>query len=396
MISSSASQTEKGFRLLVLAHANRSAGARSVGINLLRALIGIDNGIEVIAVLPVGYGYEEIGGIFSVPPIWFDQKGSFLRRFIFDTITLPDKVRSIKPDVILALGNIGTRSHSIPHAILVHDAHYVYPRRHYGQMTASQHLRYFVQKRQMKHCLKKTPILYCQTKTMLKHTQKTFGIHGRAEILSNGISSGVVQGLDNTDTPQEFKPFEEHFRLICLTRYNPHKNLEAIVDLFINAGEKLQNIVVFITIAAEQHPNAKRILDKIHQYDLSDHIVNLGPVEQRRIPAYFKNCHALLFPTLLESFSATYLEAMQLDLPILTSDLDFAHETCGPAALYFDPWSTQSILEAVLKIRKNKDLRNRLARAGRDRLKTVYNKSWDEIARSVVSDLLELAHGRKG
>ncbi|MGB2865177.1 MAG: glycosyltransferase [Sedimentisphaerales bacterium] len=396
MRNSLASQTEKGFRLLVLAHANRSAGARSVGINLLRALIGIDNGIEVIAVLPVGYDYEEIGGIFSVPPIWFDQKGSFLRRFIFDTITLPHKVRSIKPDVILALGNIGIRGHSIPQAVLVQDAHHVYPRRHYGRMTASQHLRYFVQKRQIKHYLKKTSILYCQTKTMLKHTQETFGIHEHAKILSKGISAGVIEGLNNTDTPQEFKPFEKCFRLICLTRYNPHKNLETIVDMFINASEALQDVVVFVTIAADQHPNAKRLLDKIRQYDLSDRIVNLGPVEQRRIPAYFKNCHALLLPTLIESFSATYLEAMQLDLPIMTSDLDFAHETCGPAALYFDPWSNQSILEAVIKIRKNTDLRNRLARAGRDRLKTVYNKSWDEIARSVASDLRELVHGRKG
>lgn len=395
MRNSPASQTEKGFRLLVLAHANRSAGARSVGINLLRALTDIGDGIEVIAVLPVGYDYEEIGGIFSVPPIWFDQKGSFLRRFIFDTITLHHKMRSIKPDVILALGNIGMRGHSIPQAVLVQDAHHVYPRRHYGRMTASQHLRYFVQKRQIKHYFNKTSILYCQTKTMLKHTQNTFGIHKHAKILSKGISAGVLEGLDDTDTPQEFKPFEERFRLICLTRYNPHKNLEAIVDMFINASEALQDVVVFVTIAAEQHPNAKRLLDKIRQYDLSDHIVNLGPVEQRRIPAYFKNCHALLMPTLIESFSATYLEAMQLDLPILTSDLDFAHETCGPAALYFDPWSNQSILEAVVKIRKNKNLRNRLARAGRNRLKTVYNKSWDEIARSVASDLRELAHGGK-
>ena len=395
MIRSSATQQENYFRLLILAHANRSAGARSVGINLLRALTRINNGIEVIAVLPVGYDYEEIGEIFSAPPIWFDQKGSFLRRLIFDTITLPRKVRSIKPDVILALGNIGLRGHSIPQAILVQDAHHVYPRRHYGRMTLSQHLRYFVQKRQIEHYLKKTSILYCQTKTMLKHTQNTFGIHRHAKILSKGISASVFEGLDNTDAPQEFKPFEERFRLICLTRYNPHKNLEAIVDMFINAREVLQDVVVFITIDAEQHPNAKRLLDKIHRYDLSNHIVNLGSVQQRRIPAYFKNCHALLLPTLLESFSATYLEAMQLDLPILTSNLDFAHETCGPAALYFDPWSTQSILEAVVEIRKNTDLRNRLTIAGRDRLKTVYTKSWDQIARSVASDLRELAHGRK-
>jgi len=375
---------------MILAHVNRSAGARSVGINLLRALVNLNNGIEVVAVLPVGYDYEEIGDIFAVPPIWFDQKGSFLRRFIFDTITLPHKVRSINPDVILALGNIGVRSHSIPQAVLVQDAHHVYPRRHYGPMTFSQDLRYFVQKRLIKACLKKSSILYCQTETMLKHTQKTFGTHRCAKILTKGISTNVAEGSNDIDTPQEFKPFEKHFRLICLTRYNPHKNLEMIVELFINAREELKDIAVFITIAAEQHPNAKRLLNKIRQYNLSNNIVNLGPVEQRRIPAYFKNCHALFLPTLIESFSATYLEAMQFDLPILTSNLDFAHEICGSAALYFDPWSSESMLEAIAKIRKDSDMRNSLMRAGRDRLKTIYTKSWDDIARSVASDMREL------
>lgn len=395
MRRSATSQIEKRFRLLVIGHANRSAGARSVGVNLLRALADIDNNIELIAVLPVGCGYEEVGGMFSTAPIWFDQKGSFLRRLFFDTVTLPQKVRSVKPDVILALGNIGMRDHSIPHAVLVQDAHFVYPRCHYGRITAVQRMRYFVQRRQVRHCLKNSSILYCQTPTMLKRVEETFGMHGCAKIFSKGISAAVVEGLDNTGTPQEFKPFKERFRLICLTRYYPHKNLEAIVEMFICAREALRDVVVFITIAAEQHPNAKRLLDRIRRYGLSGHIVNLGPIEQHRIPVYFKNCHALLFPTLIESFSATYLEAMQLDLPILTSDLDFAHEICGSAALYFDPWSIQSILEAIVRIRKDADLRSRIVQAGRDRLKAVHNKSWDDIARAVVSDLRELALGRR-
>ena len=383
-------------KLLVLAHTNRGPGASAVVVNLLRALNSINHELEVIPVLPVGCGYEDIVTACSLPAIWFDQRGSFSRRLFFDTVTLPQKVRLIKPDVILALGNIGILNPRVPQAVLVQDAHFVYPRCHYGRMTAVQHLRYFVQRRQVRHCLRKSSILYCQTATMLRRIEETFGIHGRAEILSKGISAAVTEGLNNTDTPQEFKPFEERFRLICLTRYNPHKNLEAIVGMFICAREALQDVVVFITIAAAQHPNAKRLLDKIRQYGLSGHIVNLGPIEQRRIPTYFKNCHALLFPTLIESFSATYLEAMQLDLPILTSDLDFAHEICGPAALYFDPWYTQSMLEAVVRIRNDEDLRKRLAQAGRDRLKAVHNKSWDDIARAVVSDLRELALGRKG
>jgi glycosyltransferase involved in cell wall biosynthesis len=381
-------------KLLVLAHTNRGPGAGAVGVNLLRALNSIHHGFEVIPVLPVGCGYEDVVKTCSMPAIWFDQRGSFSRRLFFDTVTLPQKVRWVNPHAILALGNIGIPDPRVPQAILVQDAHFVYPRRHYGRMTAVQRMRYFFQRRQVRHCLRNSSIIYCQTATMLKRIKKTFGIHQRVEILSKSISADVIEGLDNTDMPCELKPFEERVKLICLTRYNPHKNLEAIVEMFVHAREALQDVVVFITIAATQHPNAKRLLDKVRQCGLSEHIVNLGPIEQHRIPAYFKNCHAMLFPTLLESLSATYLEAMQLDLPILTSNLDFAHEICGPAALYFDPWSVQSILETIVRISKDTDLRSRLVRAGHERLKTAYNKSWDDIARHIASDLHKLMFGK--
>ncbi len=45
--------------------------------------------------------------------------------------------------------------------------------------------------------------------------------------------------------------------------------------------------------------------------------------KQKELAGYFCNSNALLLPALLESFSATYLEAMYFGLPILTSNLDF-------------------------------------------------------------------------
>lgn len=383
------------FKLLVIAHANRGPGASSTGINLLRALNTIDYKLDLIPVLPVGCGYEKVVETYSLPAIWFDQRGSYARRLFFDAVTLPRIIRRAKPHAILALGNIGVLNPRVPQAILVQDAHYVYPRRYFGRMTAMQHLRYFIQKRQLRTCMRNSSILYCQTATMLRHIEKTFGKPRRSKVISKVIASEVVDGQSHTEMPPEFKPFQNRIRMFCLTRYYPHKNLEAIVETFIHARTALRNVVVFITITETQHPNAKCLLDKIHRSGLSDHIVNLGPVEQNQIPHFFKNCHALLFPTLLESFSATYLEAMQLDLPILTSDLDFAHDICGPAAFYFNPWSVESIADAIIRIQNDTGLRTRLATNGRDRIKTVYSQSWNDIVRAIVSDLHNLVFDKE-
>ena len=117
---------------------------------------------------------------------------------------------------------------------------------------------------------------------------------------------------------------------------------------------------------------------------LSNHIINVGPLPQGDLGAYYRNCQALFLPTLIESFSATYLEAMHFQAPVLTSDLDFARDVCGEAALYFDPWDTRSIKNAILRLKNDPSLTETLVARGRERLQTTF-KSWDEIAADMVS-----------
>jgi glycosyltransferase involved in cell wall biosynthesis len=127
-------------------------------------------------------------------------------------------------------------------------------------------------------------------------------------------------------------------KLLTLSRYYPHKNFEFVVETAAALKEKGDDrFVFFITIAADQHPGAEAVLEAIEMRRLTDAVVNIGPIALEDLPATYRASDALFYPTLLESFSGTYLEAMQYRLPILTTDVDFAHYCCGPAALYFDP-----------------------------------------------------------
>lgn len=76
-------------------------------------------------------------------------------------------------------------------------------------------------------------------------------------------------------------------------------------------------------------------------------------------------------------------------VPVLTSDLDFAHEVCGDAAVYFDPWSVESIKEAIDGLRKDPQLSRRLVSEGEKRLKEMF-QSWDEIAKYLLRELHDI------
>ena len=375
-------------RLLILAHANRTAGPKYVATNLIRALANLGPGVRVTAVMPAGCGYEPLAKASDVTAVWFDQRGSRARRLVFDAVVLPRVARRIRPDAILALGNVGLHQPAVPQALLVHDPHFVYARQHHGPMTVMERLRYFIQRRELRLCFGRSPLIYSQTPLMLERIRSTFGEHQGLKLLPNCAKTQAMAGGDDSGAiPAPLQARAEAFRLICLCQYYAHKNIEILCDVFERFRDALQGVVVFLTIGANQHAHAGALLRRIERSGLSDRIVNLGPIAEDRISDYLHNCEGLLLPTKMESFSAVYLDAMQCDLPILTSDLDFAREVCGEAACYFDPDSPQSIAESIVRMKGDRSLRRQLVEAGKARLRQVHSRSWAEIASQVVADL---------
>jgi len=102
----------------------------------------------------------------------------------------------------------------------------------------------------------------------------------------------------------------------------------------------------------------------------------------------------LLLPTLLESFSATYVEAMSFDCPILTSDLDFARGVCGDAAVYFDPWNPESIKNAIVKLKEDDEVRRDFPARARRQLERI-SKTWDDIAVDLDRELVAMVEGHR-
>ena len=63
----------------------------------------------------------------------------------------------------------------------------------------------------------------------------------------------------------------------------------------------------------------------------------LTKVPLSKLPELYRNSDICFIPSVLETFSATYVEAMATGRPIVASDLDFAHAVCQESAVYFDP-----------------------------------------------------------
>lgn len=101
---------------------------------------------------------------------------------------------------------------------------------------------------------------------------------------------------------------------------------------------------------------------------VADRIANLGPLSLDGCARAIEAATAVLHPSLLETFSATYLEAMGLSRPLLASDRRFARDICGDAALYFDPLDPVSAAHQAARLLLEPGLAADLVERGRRRL----------------------------
>lgn len=79
-------------------------------------------------------------------------------------------------------------------------------------------------------------------------------------------------------------------------------------------------------------------------------VTNVGPLFVAQCPTFYRRMDAVIFPSLLECFSATPLEAMAMQKPLFASDRPFNRDVCQGHAHYFDPLSPASAAQAIAQV----------------------------------------------
>ncbi len=132
--------------------------------------------------------------------------------------------------------------------------------------------------------------------------------------------------------------------LLTISHDYPHKNLHVIEELLSLLPEKFKFVLTV-------DDDFKKNIDEKY----SDRVFTLGKISSAECPPLYEVCDALFLPTLLECFSASYVEAMYMQKPVFTSDRGFAKTVCKNAAFYFDPLDTHDIAEKLIHTFENPD-----------------------------------------
>ena len=144
----------------------------------------------------------------------------------------------------------------------------------------------------------------------------------------------------------------------CAAAPVPHKNLDLIPDVLINleANHGITNVRFHLTIH-EGNILLNRIKGKCKYLGMEENIVNHGRCTQQQLIAIYNQCDMCFLPTLLETFSASSLEAMKFQQYIVATDFEFNREVIGDAGLYYKPMDARDAANKLALIIKNEAIR---------------------------------------
>jgi len=379
-------------RITFLAHNLVGQGGLIGGKNFINALAKEDFGHQYLITIPQGRGYEDIilpngSSYYICTPT---NTLTLRQRFILDSREIPSAIRKFKADVVMGLGNHGLTNIDCPQALWVRNGYLVYPYKHFSTASLRTKLHVLLQRLYFKHTLKKTGILFCQTPVMKKRIADYYKFdEDRIEILPNAISEFIdTKRIDTAIIPKGIE--RDKFNCLVLSQYYVHKNPEIILQACLKSADKLQGVRFITTISESDHVNAGKFLRKTRQdAKLKNMISNVGTIPHHQLMSYYSNVDLIIMPTLIESFSVTYLEAMNFGVPILTTDLDFGHYLCGNAASYYNPWKVDDFVERIIELKSNNELRRQLVKNAKLHINN-FQYDWNDMVKIGINNLEKL------
>lgn len=146
------------------------------------------------------------------------------------------------------------------------------------------------------------------------------------------------------DRPEDWLPSplvreQEVPHVLFVTRGYAHKNL-SVLGFVGEEMERHGRTVRFVLTLDE--PEWQSLPERVRA-----HSTNLGPVAIQQLPLLYRACDASIFPSLLESFSVTPLEALHTGTPLVASDREFVRQITGDAALLADPEDPVALARAL-------------------------------------------------
>ena len=309
---------------------------------------------------------KNVKAVVTGPP----ARHPLLWKFWYD-VKVPAVLRKYKADVFVSCDGFCSLTTKVPQCLVLHDLAFL----HHPSFIKKSHLLFYK---------KYTPKFLEKAKSIA-----TVSEFSKKDILTHYKTEPGKIDVVFSAAKEIFHPAGEEEKAATKNKYTEGKNYFLYAGA-IHPRKNLMNLLkAFSVFKKRQQTNMKLILtgrlawkyesftESMKTYKYRNDVVMTGYVPEEELVKITGAAYGLVYPSLLEGFGVPVLEAMQCDVPVITSANSSMQEIAKDAALYADANSHTDIADKMMMLYKNENLRKELIEKGR---LTARQYSWDKTA----------------
>jgi glycosyltransferase involved in cell wall biosynthesis len=187
---------------------------------------------------------------------------------------------------------------------------------------------------------------------------------GRVRVIHNGVADrfSPVEDEEELHAVRHRYQLPERFAL-WIGQFRPQKNLEFLVQGWGRVQSRLTQPPDLV-LAGTQEGEFHKIRREVVRRGLEAQVHFPGFIRESDLPALYSAAEVFIFPSLYEGFGLPPLEAMASGTPTVVSNSSALPEVTGRAAMLFNPTSTEQLVDCIVRVLEDHDLRERLRREG--------------------------------
>jgi glycosyltransferase involved in cell wall biosynthesis len=245
-------------------------------------------------------------------------------------------VRSCGADLVYTMAGPSYVSFSVPHVQGISNPHISHP--NYSDLRSviplSKFIGYLLLTFYQRRKAKSADYFIFQTQSSLEGFCNQGGFdRKKAIVIPNAVDHegfGVGSSLVS-------KRKSEKFKIFCPAAPYPHKALKFIPEYARKLLDLGVGNFIFVLSIPRDHRLYRSIMSDAGLLGVESKIETVGPYDYSNAAALYESFDAVFVPSLLETFSATYLEAFASKRVLVAANRQFAKDVCRDAAIYVEP-----------------------------------------------------------
>lgn len=326
------------------------------------------------------YAEEFIFGKNVTPVVLFPPaRHPFLWYWWFQ-ISVTQALKKYKPDLFLSTDGYLSLNTPVKQVLVIHDLAFEHFNGHLDWLT-QRYYRYYTPQ----FSRKATRIVTVSSFTRKDIIERYKIEEGKIDVIYNGSNPRFqpLNELQKEEVRKKYSGGAKYF--VYAGAIHPRKNIARLFQAF-NQFKNLDSQGIKLVIAGRKAWETDEPMQVYRQMQHKEDVLFLGHLGQEELARVTGAAEAMVYVSLLEGFGIPIVEAMNCDVPVITSDVSSMPEVAGEAGLLVNPYSVTEIAEAMRRITAEVSLKNSLIEKGREQRKKF---SWDQTGDQLWQSMMK-------